>query len=200
MILIALKTLYILAAFGFVHYGLDTRKKQGMEPFTSGYLIFLMKVSCLLLLVKFIVALLVLTNPYILAIALLFSGTGVFVIYLAKKELGDNFTWTGHYKKHGKLVTSGVYAFVRNPLYSGVFLVETGYVLIVGFAILSANLNFFWWVLAFSSLIYAISFNLIMAKKEEIRMYSEFPEYSNYAKNVPAFFPRSIRPYEKTSD
>jgi len=85
----------------------------------------------------------------------------------------------GHLAKNSQLARSGPYASVRNPLYIGTLLVAAGLVLAsrsVGLGILFA---------AFFGLIY-----LPVIQLEEQHLRSLFPEYADYAREVPALLPR----------
>jgi protein-S-isoprenylcysteine O-methyltransferase Ste14 len=85
----------------------------------------------------------------------------------------------GHLAKNARLAQSGPYAWVRNPLYIGTLLVAAGLVLAsrsVGLGILFAGVF---------GLIY-----LPVIQLEEQHLRSLFPEYADYARRVPALWPR----------
>lgn len=95
------------------------------------------------------------------------------------------FWAAGYIKKIRKLTTSGPYAFVRNPLYVGNFLMGLGFCLFVNNIYLS---------LAYT-LLFAF-FYLGTMKKEETLLTQLFgDDYVEYKKAVPAFFPR-LSPYK----
>ena len=86
---------------------------------------------------------------------------------------------SGHIMKNQRLATTGPYAFTRNPLYFGSFLIG------VGFAI-AAHWSLVLLVIAFWALIYWPTM-----LRERGTMMREFPaEYPEYERNVPKFFPR----------
>jgi protein-S-isoprenylcysteine O-methyltransferase Ste14 len=86
---------------------------------------------------------------------------------------------SGHIMKNQRLATTGPYAFTRNPLYFGSFLIG------VGFAI-AAHWSLVLLVIAFWGLIYWPTM-----LRERGTMMREFPgEYPEYERNVPKFFPR----------
>ena len=88
---------------------------------------------------------------------------------------------SGHIMKNDRLATSGPYAFTRNPLYFGSFLIA------VGFAV-AAHWSLVLLVAAFFALIYAPT----MAR-EKANIRGRFPEaYAQYERNVPAFVPRPL--------
>ena len=99
--------------------------------------------------------------------------------------LGKNyFVSTGFgaqlFKDH-QLVTSGPFAIVRNPMYSGLILAAVG-----AFLIYTT-----WTTLIFACLFPFLS---VRARREEFALSAEFGEqWKEYCKRVPAFFPRLKR-------
>lgn len=195
-----IKLFFLFVAIAFVKYGLDTGQKTGMRAFIPQSFILLMKQSCVLLLFFFLYALFKLEDfSFVFITGLLLGSCGTYIIFIAKKTLGESFTWTGHYKENSKLVTKGIYSYLRNPLYSGVFLVEIAYLLIVTkevFFPLEGYMRFVGFFLLYCPFMYAFGFNLVMAKMERDCMRKEYlDEYVDYEENVPAFIPRIKKPY-----
>lgn len=86
---------------------------------------------------------------------------------------------SGHVRKNEVLTTSGPYAHTRNPLYLGSLLIG------IGFAVAARS----WWVgIALVVLFFAIYVPVI--RGEEAFLRDEFPEFEEYARNVPRMFPR----------
>ncbi len=86
--------------------------------------------------------------------------------------------WRQIHGAHGRLVTDGVYGFVRHPQYTGLFLV------IVGFLIQWPT---FITVIMAPVLLYAY---VRLSKSEETRMQQVFGQaYADYARGRPMFFP-----------
>jgi protein-S-isoprenylcysteine O-methyltransferase Ste14 len=111
-------------------------------------------------------------------------GGGVALIGLALRA------WSaGHIRKNAQLATSGPYAYTRNPLYLGSFLLG------VGFTIASGQ----WWLaIPFAALFLGIYFPVM--RVEAAHLAESFGEdFKDYARAVPLFFPR-LSPYrdEKT--
>lgn len=95
------------------------------------------------------------------------------------------FWAAGYIKKIRELTTSGPYAFVRNPLYVGNFLIGLGFCLFVNNIYLSVI-----YILLFTF------FYLGTMKKEEILLTQLFGDaYIEYKKAVPLFLP-SLKPYK----
>src|SRR5262249_39565068 len=115
---------------------------------------------------------------------LLAIGVGIAIIGLAIRA------WAcGHLRKQAELDTSGPYAYTRNPLYVGSFLIT------VGFAVASGV----WWLgllsIAFFLGIYLPVMNVEKRELEEVLG----DEYRDYEAGVPVFFPR-VTPWKKKSD
>jgi protein-S-isoprenylcysteine O-methyltransferase Ste14 len=90
---------------------------------------------------------------------------------------------SGHVRKNESLATSGPYAYTRNPLYLGSLLIG------IGFAVAARS----WWIgIALVVMFFAIYLPVIRAEEEFLR--GSFPEFEEYAKNVPRMLPR-ITPY-----
>jgi len=86
--------------------------------------------------------------------------------------------WRQVHGAHGRMVTEGLYAFVRHPQYTGLFLVITGF--LVQWPTLLT-------VLMAPILLYAYAH---LARTEEQHMLEQFGEqYKEYMKRVPVFFP-----------
>lgn len=107
----------------------------------------------------------------ILGYALLFIGIGLFIqgwreLYRARQE--------------NRLVTDGLYALVRHPQYSGLFLALFGE-------------GFVHWPTVFSITVLPIIVfaYVLLSRREEKRVLEEFgDEYRAYQQRVPMFFPR----------
>ena len=85
----------------------------------------------------------------------------------------------GHIIKKKRLATGGPYAYTRNPLYLGSFLIAAGFAVAAHWSLLLL-------VTAFFALVYAPT---MQREKEKIR--TLFPgTFPDYERNVPAFLPR----------
>lgn len=103
---------------------------------------------------------------------------GLFVAIYARYTLGSN--WSAHVEmkvKH-ELITTGMYKYVRHPIYTGVILMRIGSVLVVG----TVNLLLFFFIGA-GYLIYRLV-------QEEQLLIKYFPkEYPEYKKRTKALIP-----------
>jgi hypothetical protein len=90
----------------------------------------------------------------------------------------------GHIRKNSALATSGPYAFTRNPLYLGSFLLGLGFTLGSGF-----------WPLGilFIALFLGIYFPVMRVESATLaQLFGQ--SFQTYAREVPLFFPR-VTPY-----
>jgi protein-S-isoprenylcysteine O-methyltransferase Ste14 len=112
----------------------------------------------------------------------LLIGAGVSLIGLAIRG------WAaGHIRKNAQLATSGPYAFTRNPLYFGSFLLG------LGFTIASGR-----WVLALLFAALFLGIYLPVMRVEATTMVELFgKEFEDYKRAVPMFFPR-VTPYRQS--
>jgi protein-S-isoprenylcysteine O-methyltransferase Ste14 len=96
---------------------------------------------------------------------------------------------SGHIRKNAALAVSGPYAFTRNPLYFGSFILG------VGFTVAAAGR---WWLLPllgalFAALFLGIYLPVMRVEAQTLReLFGE--EYARYARVVPLFVPR-LTPY-----
>ena len=101
----------------------------------------------------------------------------------------------GHIRKNAQLATSGPYAFTRNPLYLGSFLLGLGFTIAAGQPRLLGGA---WATLVFGGLFAALFLGIYLPvmRVEAATMAELFgDEYSAYARSVPLFFPR-LTPYK----
>ncbi len=88
---------------------------------------------------------------------------------------------SGHIRKNSVLTTSGPYAYSRNPLYFGSFLLG------LGFTIASGR-----WVLALLFAALFLGIYLPVMRVESATLFEIFGEnYRRYEREVPLFFPRA---------
>lgn len=89
----------------------------------------------------------------------------------------------GHLRRHERLATGGPYAYTRNPLYLGSFLLAAG-------AAVAARS---WWVAAIVVGYFAAFYPAVMRSEAEDLRRQYGAVYDDYARRVPMFFPR-LRP------
>ncbi|HVI77668.1 MAG TPA: isoprenylcysteine carboxylmethyltransferase family protein [Candidatus Acidoferrum sp.] len=92
---------------------------------------------------------------------------------------------SGHVEKNEVLATSGPYAHTRNPLYLG------SIVLAIGFLIAARS----WWLPLIAAAMLLVIYVPVI-RSEETFLRTRFPEFEDYAAQVPRLFPR-IRSYQR---
>lgn len=103
---------------------------------------------------------------------------GLLIAIWARKLLADNWSSNVEIKKQHQLITSGVYKFIRHPIYSGLLLMAFGTFL--ASATISSLLLF---LILFFFMIYKLT-------NEEKLLLEHFPtEYFQYKKHTKALIP-----------
>ncbi len=102
---------------------------------------------------------------------------GLLIALKAFMDLGSNLTPLPHPKDQGELVQTGLYAWVRHPLYCGLLL------LLVGLAIALQSLSH----LALTGLLLLVLNT--KASREEAWLTQRFPEYTAYQQRVRKLIP-----------
>ena len=87
---------------------------------------------------------------------------------------------SGHLQKNEQLATGGPYAYTRNPLYLG------SLILSVGFALAARS----WWIMAGIIVLFFVIY-LPVIRSEEVFLRERFPQFDEYARDVPSLFPRA---------
>ena len=118
------------------------------------------------------------------SIFLLLIGGAIAAVGLMIRAWGS-----GHLRKNEEVTVSGPYAFTRNPLYLGSFLLGLGFTVAAGV----------WWLaLVFAALFLGIYFPVMGVEADELtKRFGD--EYKQYAKRVSLFLPwySGYRPSEK---
>ncbi|MEW5939886.1 MAG: isoprenylcysteine carboxylmethyltransferase family protein [Chloroflexota bacterium] len=106
----------------------------------------------------------------------------VFGIYWLFSSIGSGITPTSATRKEHKLVTHGIYRWVRHPLYA------IGSSFIVSFGLIADN----WFIAAFGVLAFILM--AIRTPKEEANLIAKFgDEYREYMNRTGRFLPRLLR-------
>ncbi len=85
-----------------------------------------------------------------------------------------------HSRQGETLVSGGPYSLVRNPMYLGISLIALGIVLLV----------FQYWVLILFAIFFILMYLRLIFKEEKMLEGKFGPQYSQYQKKTPRFFPR----------
>ena len=111
-------------------------------------------------------------------IGLAVIGAGVLILVVSFLSLGRSLTANPVPKEDGELVTTGLYARVRHPIYFGLLVMAIGVVLDAG-----------WWPQVIIALMLYLLLN-IKAQFEESLLQKKYPDYKKYMLATPRFFPR----------
>jgi protein-S-isoprenylcysteine O-methyltransferase Ste14 len=170
----------------FVVFISDFRKKTGMVPLVNEKITRLLKFSYFapLIICGYTLAIMnYLTIFDFLALAITFLGA--VVVVKAKLDLGICHTWAGYCKQSSELEVSGIYAYIRHPLYTGVHLFSVGELVMLTF---HAQ-----WYLALTAVImglFMVTFLVITASKETDYLTKKLGEhFIRYKKQVHPFLP-----------
>jgi protein-S-isoprenylcysteine O-methyltransferase Ste14 len=96
---------------------------------------------------------------------------------------------SGHLRKNETLATTGPYAFTRNPLYLGSFLMGLGFTIAAGQILLT---------IIFMVMILGIYLPVMRVESATLAMLFG-KKYGRYAKEVPLLFPR-LSPYRRATE
>ncbi len=102
---------------------------------------------------------------------------GGLVSLLAVLHLGSNLTALPHPKEGATLVETGMYRFVRHPIYFGVIVMGIGFALSVQ-----------GWLTLFEAAALAVFFD-IKSRREEVWLAEHFPNYEDYRRRVRKLIP-----------
>jgi protein-S-isoprenylcysteine O-methyltransferase Ste14 len=105
------------------------------------------------------------------------AGAGLVIPGLVIRALAS-----GYLQKNEQLATGGPYAYTRNPLYVG------SLILSVGFALAARS----WWIVAGIVLLFFVIYMPVI-RAEEAFLRERFPQFDEYAREVPSLFPRVSR-------
>jgi len=170
----------------------DFRRKGGMVPLISEKWTYVLKLVLLVPLLVYSYTLLTLNglSPVdFVGFGLTFLGTALVV--KAKWDLARHHTWTGFCMDAPKLVSHGIYSYIRHPLYAGVYLFVSGLMLAV-------MLHASWYLVvpAGLALVYILSFLAVSASRETRRLEKKLGlEFTEYKKQVHFCLP--LRKYAK---
>jgi protein-S-isoprenylcysteine O-methyltransferase Ste14 len=117
-------------------------------------------------------------TPLVSLIGLTLMAVAGVVLLVSFLTLGNALTASPLPKAQGQLVTSGLYAYVRHPIYFGLLLLSAGVVLDAG-----------WWPQGVVAVMLYVLLR-IKAQFEESLLQKTYPKYAAYAAKTPRFFPR----------
>ncbi|HEY9245975.1 MAG TPA: methyltransferase [Candidatus Methanoperedens sp.] len=184
--LILFKTVQFIILVILIVYISDFRKKKGMHALMNEKLILALKL-CYLIPICIYGYVLITLDRLLFSdfVAIIFTFFGTLLAARAKIDLGKNYTWTGYHFEAPKHVTKGVYAFIRHPLYTGLYISAFGFLsTIIPHAprLLTA--------VVLITLAYIMVFLALAAAREDKFLSQEFgEEFLKYQEQVHPFLP-----------
>jgi len=174
----------------------DIRNKKGMVPLINGKLTLSMRFCYPVLICGcgFVIATLNLLLPLDFA-ALAVTLLGTSLVVKAKIDLGKYHTWAGYHFEATKLVTEGIYTFIRHPIYTGVYIFILGGLLISipNLGVISTRILYTPWFVTYiglAALVYMMALIPIIASRETALLLQQFgDEFLEYQQQVHAFLP-----------
>lgn len=103
---------------------------------------------------------------------------GAILVLAASSALGRSLTPTPVPAAHGKLATTGLYRWMRHPIYSGVLTI------VIGVTVRSGS------VITVIVAVATFAFFVGKASWEEGQLAEHYPSYAEYAASTPRFVPR----------
>lgn len=171
----------------------DIRKKTHMTPLINEKCLHVLQICCLIPAALYAYTLI--TMDYLSSsdlVALTLTSFGTLIAGLGKITLAEKHTWTGYHLETTKsFLSKGIYAYIRHPLYTGVYVFIFGTI-----CTFVAHLPYFLTAASLASLAYTMSFLAVAAARETKLLAREFgDEFLNYQAQVHACFP--LRKYRK---
>jgi protein-S-isoprenylcysteine O-methyltransferase Ste14 len=118
------------------------------------------------------------------------TGAALLLLAWVQWSLGKNFSTTLHLRQGHLLVTEGPYRWVRHPMYTALFLLG------VGFLLLTAN-----WAVGVPLIVALPILVAVRIGNEEALMIEQFgDEYRAYMQQTGQFLPRLVRGNGKATD
>lgn len=111
--------------------------------------------------------------------SLLLSLFGIFLVGFAVLQLRNSLSAFPTPTDHSKLITNGLFKYVRHPIYTGIMLS------CLGFGLFSQSI----WRLLVTALLYILFF--FKAKYEENKLKAKFADYQSYSQKTGRFLPKS---------
>ena len=116
-------------------------------------------------------------NPVLKIISLLIFGLGLFLLLMALFGLKSNLTPFPSPKSNATLIQSGLYKYIRHPIYTGIIFAALG----LGFYDESA------WKICTALVLWLLFY--FKSRYEEKQLIKSFPQYLSYRKTTGRFIP-----------
>jgi protein-S-isoprenylcysteine O-methyltransferase Ste14 len=111
-------------------------------------------------------------------ISVAFGLLGALVTFISLLQLGGSLSPFPSPKTNGKLIRSGIYHYIRHPIYTGIILAAFSLGIFLGSG----------WKLGVSILLTVLFFR--KSKYEEKQLAQKFPDYRQYCQSTGRFLPK----------
>lgn len=116
-------------------------------------------------------------SVYVKYISLIIASVGLLIVFIAIIQLNKNLTPFPTPKENGTLIQTGLYKFVRHPVYSGIIITAIGFGCYNG-SLFKTAIGFALWLLFYFKSGY-----------EEALLKRHFKDYAEYQKSTYRLFP-----------
>jgi protein-S-isoprenylcysteine O-methyltransferase Ste14 len=184
--LVSYQVIEFIILFTFLFFISDIRNKKGMKSLVGEKRTLFMKIVYLFSAGAYIYVLATLDRLLVFDIAaFILTLSGTLLTMKAKLDLADSHTWTGYGMENRHLVTSGIYQYLRHPLYTGIFVFIIG-----GLAIILPRLPWFLSFIVIAVVVYLLYFIIRSARLETRLLLDTFgKEFTDYQRQVHPFLP-----------
>jgi protein-S-isoprenylcysteine O-methyltransferase Ste14 len=168
----------------------DFRRKKDMIPLVGEKWTYLLMALCLVPLAFYFHVLFLLSWISVLDIlALGITLFGTCLVIQAKRDLSARHTWVGYSLQHTTFAATGIYAYIRHPLYTGIFLVILGSLFTI-IPRLDLSLSLAFPAAALVGVSYVLGFLVFLANRETSVLLKKFGSpFQHYKEQVHAFLP-----------
>ena len=118
------------------------------------------------------------TPKYISYSGLTLSGLGILIGALALLQLNNNLSPFPSPKTNSELIKTGLYKFIRHPIYTGILLMLFGYGIFQGSS----------YKIGITLMLHILFY--LKSSYEEVKLEAKYPGYSEYKKTSGRFLPR----------
>lgn len=188
MNLVFFKGITFIILIVFAIYISDFKTKKGMIPIINKKFIWVIKSFYFIPIFIYMYVILNLENLLVSNyIGGMITFLGAFIVAKAKIDIGIYHTWTGHKLRSTKMITKGIYSFIRHPLYTGIYLFVLGAVVT---SIYNNPFSLVSTIVILMLVIFMMIFLAITALRESKFLHEEFGnQFLEYQKQVHPFLP-----------
>lgn len=172
----------------------DFRRRKHMTLSAPRALVVLLKIMYLVPVGIYVACLLSVRHLAVYdVLGLVLTTIGTLIVLRAKLDLGAHHTWTGYRLTSTRVVTHGVYSYIRHPIYAGIFVFVSG-----GICTALPRVSWLGFAVGLGTLAYIGTF-LVIAARRESRHFAVVhgDEYQQYARQVHPFLP--VRRYRRAA-